>query len=46
MAVFQRPARTPEEVEAGKPLDLSPEVVQEMTEAEWYEKAYRGDDVP
>jgi uncharacterized oligopeptide transporter (OPT) family protein len=46
MTLFQRPARTPEEIEQGKPLDIEPAVVAEMDEAEWYEKAYRGDSVP
>ncbi len=46
MALFQRPARTPEEVEQGKPLDIEPASVAEMDEAEWYQKAYRGDSVP
>jgi uncharacterized oligopeptide transporter (OPT) family protein len=46
MALIQRAARTPEEVELGRPLDISPETVAEMSEEEWYEKAYRGDDVP
>ncbi len=46
MALFQRPAQTPEEVEQGRPLDIEPAVVAEMDEAEWYEKAYRGETVP
>ena len=36
MAVFQKPGRNTDEVESGKPLDLSPEDVQEITEDEWY----------
>ena len=46
MALFQKPARTPEEIEQGRPLDIEPAVVAEMDEAEWYQKAYRGDSVP
>lgn len=46
MALFQRPAHTPEEIEQGKPLDIEPAVVAEMDEAEWYQKAYRGESVP
>ncbi len=46
MALFQRSARTPEEVEKGRPLGLPPSVVAELSEAEWYARAYRGDDVP
>lgn len=43
MAIFQKPPSTPEEIEAAKPLELSPEQVLEFDEAEWYERAYRGD---
>ncbi|MBC8328581.1 MAG: OPT/YSL family transporter [Planctomycetes bacterium] len=46
MALIQRAASTPEEVELSKPLDIPPEVVAEMDEEEWYAKAYRGEDVP
>lgn len=38
MALFQK---APEKVE--KPLDIPPEKVLEMTEDEWYEKAFRGE---
>ena len=41
--LFQEPARTPEEIEASKPLDISPEQVLEMDEPEWYERVYRSD---
>ena len=44
MAFFQKPPSTPEELEAAKPLALSPEEVLEFDEAEWYERAYRGDE--
>ena len=43
MALFQEPAKTPEEIEASKPLDIPPEEVLEFDEAEWYAKAYRRD---
>jgi OPT family oligopeptide transporter len=43
MALFQSPARTPEELEASRPLELPPEQVMEMDEAEWYRRAYRGE---
>lgn len=46
MALFQQPARTPEEIEASRPLDLPPGVVAELSEEEWYRRAYRGDDAP
>ncbi|MEQ1568541.1 MAG: OPT family oligopeptide transporter [Myxococcota bacterium] len=46
MALFQSPPSTPAELERSRPLDLTPEQVQEMGEAEWYERVYRGDDVP
>ena len=46
MALFQAPPLTPEQVEAAKPLDISPDEVLPMEEEEWYAKVYRGDDVP
>ncbi len=46
MALLQKPASTPEEIEAGRPLDIPPHEVAEMDEEEWYARAYRGDDVP
>ncbi|MBC8369061.1 MAG: OPT family oligopeptide transporter, partial [Planctomycetes bacterium] len=46
MALFQQAPRTVEEAEQYKPLDISPDQVLEMDEAEWYEKVYRGDNVP
>lgn len=45
MSLFQRAPRTREEAEAGAPLELGPDQVLEMDEAEWYAKVYRGDDV-
>ena len=46
MALFQKPPRTPEEAAQYEPLDIGPEQVLEMSEEEWYEKVYRGEDVP
>ena len=46
MALFQKPARTPEEIERGKPLLITPEEVEQMDENTWYSKVYRGDDLP
>ncbi len=46
MGLFQPAPRTPEEVEASRPLDIGPEEVLEMDEATWYEKVYRGDAIP
>jgi uncharacterized oligopeptide transporter (OPT) family protein len=43
VALFQDPPRNQEEFEAARPLDISPDQVRDMTEAEWYEKVYRGD---
>jgi uncharacterized oligopeptide transporter (OPT) family protein len=41
--LFQKPPETPEELEKSRPLDIPPEKVAELEEAEWYAKAYRGD---
>ncbi len=46
MALLQQAARTQEEVDSGRPLDIPPVEVAEMDEEEWYARAYRGDDVP
>ena len=46
MALFQKAPRTVEEAEQYKPLDIGPEEVLEMSEEEWYEKIYQGEDVP
>jgi hypothetical protein len=46
MALIQPAPSTPADVLANRPLDIPPEAVAEMTEAEWYAKVYRGDDVP
>ena len=39
--MFQEPARSPEEIEAGRPLEIPPEDVLSFDEAEWYARAYR-----
>jgi OPT family oligopeptide transporter len=41
VSLFQEPAHTPEEIEASKPLDIPPDEVAQMDEAEWYARAYR-----
>jgi uncharacterized oligopeptide transporter (OPT) family protein len=43
MGLLQRPPRTPEEIEASRPLAIPPEEVARMDEKEWYERAFRGD---
>lgn len=40
--LFQHAPATPEEVEQGKPIDLTPEAVGELSEEQWYAQAYRG----
>ncbi len=46
MALIQQPARTPEEIAASAPLTISPAEVATFDEAEWYARAFRGDDAP
>ncbi len=46
MGLFQKPPRTPEELLAAQPLDLTPDEVAELTEEEWYARAYKGEGVP
>lgn len=46
MALFQKPADTPELLELAKPLDMPPEEVLKVDEDTWYEKVYRGDSAP
>ena len=43
MSLFQKPAETPEEIEASRPLDIPPEDVAAFEEPEWYARAYRHD---
>jgi uncharacterized oligopeptide transporter (OPT) family protein len=44
MALFQKPPRTPEELERNRPLAIPPEEVARMDEREWYARAFRGQD--
>ena len=46
MALFQKAPATPEEAAQYGPLEISPDQVLQMDEAEWYEKVYRGEHVP
>jgi uncharacterized oligopeptide transporter (OPT) family protein len=46
MALFQKPAQTPDEIARGRPLDISPTEVASLDEAEWYGRVFRGEDVP
>lgn len=46
MALFQKPAQTPEEIEQAKPLSIAPDEVEKMDEATWYAQVYRGDALP
>ena len=46
MALFQDAPKTQVEVDACRPLSISPDEVLEMDEETWYRDIYRGDDVP
>jgi uncharacterized oligopeptide transporter (OPT) family protein len=46
MALFQKPPRSAEELEASSPLGIPPDQVLELDEDEWYARVYRGDHVP
>jgi putative OPT family oligopeptide transporter len=46
MPLFQKPARTEEEVAASRPLDISPTEVATFDEKTWYEVAFRGESTP
>lgn len=46
MPLFQPAPATDEEMEKSRPLELPPDEVSELDEDAWYERAYRGDDVP
>lgn len=41
MSLFQKPPVEPSDQD--RPLDLTPEQVQELTDAQWYEQVYRGE---
>jgi len=46
MPLFQKPARSPEELAASKPLDITPAEVATFDEKTWYERAFRGETTP
>jgi uncharacterized oligopeptide transporter (OPT) family protein len=46
MPLFQKPARTAEEIEAGRPLDIPPTEVAGFDEETWYRRAFRGESAP
>jgi uncharacterized oligopeptide transporter (OPT) family protein len=46
MPLFQKPARTPEEIAAGRPLDIPPGEVAAFDEELWYRRAFRGESAP
>jgi len=46
MPLFQDPPRTEEEFARSKPLDIPPSEVLTFDEKEWYERAFRGENVP
>ena len=45
MALFQPAPHSPEELAQSAPLDIPPGEVAEMSEEQWYARAYKGDDV-
>lgn len=46
MSLFQQAPQTQADVDKCRPLDIPPDQVLEMSEEEWYEKIYRGEDMP
>ncbi|HEY5146134.1 MAG TPA: OPT family oligopeptide transporter [Polyangiaceae bacterium] len=44
MSLFQKPPTTAAELEQNRPLAIPPEEVAAMDEAEWYARAFRGED--
>ncbi len=46
MSWFQKPAHTPEEIAAGRPLEIQPAEVATFDEETWYRRAFRGEDAP
>ena len=46
MPLFQKAPVTTEDLARSHPLEIPPAQVAEMTEEEWYQRAYRGEDVP
>jgi uncharacterized oligopeptide transporter (OPT) family protein len=46
MPLFQKPARTPEEIAASQPLVIQPTEVAAFDEETWYQRAFRGENAP
>jgi uncharacterized oligopeptide transporter (OPT) family protein len=46
MPLFQKPARTDEEIAASRPLDIQPALVATFDEETWYRRAFRGEHAP
>jgi hypothetical protein len=46
MPLFQKPARTPEEIAASRPLEIQPAEVATFDEETWYRCAFRGEQAP
>jgi putative OPT family oligopeptide transporter len=46
MSLFQKPASTPDEIEASRPLDIQPAEVATFDEETWYRRAFRGEHAP
>ena len=46
MALFQKPASTPDELQACRPLELAPAEVATFDEETWYRRAFRGESAP
>jgi putative OPT family oligopeptide transporter len=44
MPLFQKPPTSDDEFQRNRPLAIPPEVVGQMEEREWYERAFRGHD--
>jgi uncharacterized oligopeptide transporter (OPT) family protein len=46
MPLFQKPARTDDEIAASRPLDIQPAEVATFDEETWYRRAFRGEHAP
>jgi uncharacterized oligopeptide transporter (OPT) family protein len=46
MPLFQRPASSPDEIAASRPLDIPPAQVASFDEETWYQRAFRGEQAP
>jgi len=44
--LFQKPAHTPEEIAASRPLEIQPAEVATFDEEAWYRRAFRGEHAP